>query len=189
MYLQGGAVIELRSPVIRARLLIKLAHPAFCSSGTSAPDIEISGSLAWTGGRNKIKNQWCYKTACQKSKMSGEIRQVDKRWSLPEINEAGYIGSDAVSILAPSWVVNIAGTWHTFWLVLFKGGFVGGRRRRTRRLCWHCETCNVDKRMLLMQLMDDNLIISWNLDERPKDAWQGAAAERRGAMMTRKSYD
>lgn len=43
--------------------------------------------------------------------------------------------------------------------------------------------------MLLMQLMDDNLIISWDLDERPKDAWQGTAAERRGAMMTRKSYD
>jgi hypothetical protein len=35
--LQGGAVIELRSPVMWARLLMKLAHPAFWSWGTSAP--------------------------------------------------------------------------------------------------------------------------------------------------------
>ena len=38
----GGAVIELRSPVICAKLLMNDAQPAFCSCGTSAPVMSAS---------------------------------------------------------------------------------------------------------------------------------------------------
>lgn len=34
--MNGGAVIELRSPVMLARDLMKLDQPAFCPSGTTS---------------------------------------------------------------------------------------------------------------------------------------------------------